>query len=110
MAQPVACSILLLASCAAEPGPRLVAAAPAAASRGAMVAIEGEDLCGGDCATAAGEVLLGLGSTQLRVPVISYADTAATIAIPQLAPLGATQLVVSVGSASSNALAFEVLP
>ena len=46
----------------------------------------------------------------LRVPVISYADTAATVAIPQLAPLGATQLVVSVGSASSNALAFEVLP
>ena len=110
MVQPVACSILLLAGCVAEHGPQLGSAAPPAAGRGAIVTLVGSDLCAGDCSTAAGEVLLGLGAQQLRAPIVSYADAVAVIAIPQLAPVGATEIVLSVGAASSNALAFEVLP
>jgi hypothetical protein len=110
MVQPVTCAILLVAGCAATPGPRLLAASPAQGSPGALIALTGTDLCAGDCATAAGEVLLGLGAQPLRAPVASYDDTMAVIAVPSLAPVGATQIVVTVGSASSNALAFEVLP
>jgi hypothetical protein len=75
-----------------------------------MVTLTGSDLCDGACETAAGEVLVGLGSTQLRAGVTSYDDASAVIVIPSLAPVGATQLVVSVRSTSSNALPFEVLP
>ena len=110
MVQPVTCSILLLAGCLGEHGPRLTSATPAQGSPGAMITLTGTDLCAGDCATAAGEVLLGLGSPQLRAPIASYADTTAVIAVPSLAPVGATEIGVTVGSASSNALAFEVLP
>ncbi len=110
MVQPVACSILLLAGCVTEHGPRLVSADPAQAQHDAMVTLSGTDLCDGDCATAAGEVLIGLGSTQIRAPIISYDDALAVISIPDLAPIGDTQLVVSVRDESSNALAFEVLP
>lgn len=110
MVQPVTCVILLLAGCLGERGPRLTAATPAQARPGALVMLAGTDLCAGDCAAAAGEVLVGLGARQLRAPIASYADTLAVIAVPSLAPAGATELVVTVGSASSNALAFEVLP
>lgn len=110
MVQPVICWILLLAGCAIEHGPTLVAADPAQAQRGALVSLTGMDLCDGDCTTAAGEVLVGLGETQIRAGIASYDDAMAVIAIPDVAPIGATQLVVSVRSTSSNALAFEVLP
>ena len=110
MVQPVTCAILLLAGCLGEHGPRLTSSAPAQGSPGAMIALTGTDLCAGDCATAAGEVLLGLGAHPLRAPITSYDDSSAVIVVPALAPIGVTQLVVSVGSASSNALAFEVVP
>jgi hypothetical protein len=110
MVQPVTCSILLLAGCVTEHGPRLLAADPPQAQHQAMVSLTGTDLCDGDCATAAGEVLIGLGSTQIRAAIVSYDDALAVIAIPDLAPVGATRLVVSVRDASSNALAFSVLP
>ena len=109
MVQPVTCAILLLAGCA-EQGPRLTSATPAAGRPGTMIALAGTDLCAGDCATAAGEVLLGLGAQPLRAPIASYDDAMAVIAVPELAPTGQTEIVVTVGSASSNALAFEVLP
>ena len=111
MVQPVICSILLLAAaCVTEHGPRLVGADPTQAQRGAMVTLSGSGLCDGACETAGGEVLVGLGSTQVRAPIVSYTDTVAVIEIPSLAPVGATDLVVSVRDQSSNALGFEVLP
>lgn len=102
----------VLAGCADDGGPRLDAVAPAAAQREAVVTITGRRLCGadGDCARATGEVLLGIEPPMVRANVVSYTDTAAAVAIPDVTPLGATSLVVTVGERSSNALAFEVVP
>jgi hypothetical protein len=85
---------------------------PAAAPREATIVITGRRLCGpgADCAHAAGEVQLGLEPPMVRVRVISYFDTVAEVAIPSIAPVGPTQLIVTVGERSSNALGFEVLP
>jgi hypothetical protein len=99
-----------LVACAGDHGPRLVAAMPAAAPRGAMVMLTGERLCGGDCTTAAGEVQIGLEPPMVRAIVVSYADTAAEVVIPPVAPIGKTALIVTVDERSSNALDFEVLP
>lgn len=112
MVQLVTRSILLLwlGACVTEHGPRLVAADPAQAARGTTVTLTGRALCDGACETAAGEVLLGLGAPQIRAGIVSYDDAVAVIAIPDVAPSGRTQIVVSVRDTSSNALAFEVLP
>ena len=93
-------------------GPRLDTVTPSAAPRGARVTITGHRLCGaqGDCARAAGEVQLGLEPPVVRASVVSYADTTAEIAIPSVAMVGHTSLVVVVNERSSNALDFEVLP
>ncbi len=101
-----------LAACADDGGPRLVAAAPAAAPRNATVMLTGQRLCGGggDCAMAAGEVQIGTEPPMVRAIVVSYADTAAEVVIPPVTPIGKTQLIVTVDERSSNALDFEVLP
>jgi hypothetical protein len=98
--------------CADDGGPRLDRVEPASASRDATVTLTGRRLCGasGECATAAGEIDLGLALPMVRVNVVSYADTTAMVVIPPAAPLGATVLIVTVDERSSNALAFEVLP
>ncbi|MCX5742666.1 MAG: hypothetical protein NT062_09240 [Proteobacteria bacterium] len=100
----------LVGGCLDDGGPRLDSVTPATAKRGAMVTIEGARFCSGGCATTTGEVLLGLALPQIRANVLAYADTMATIAIPSIAPLGATELVLVVDGTSSNALAFEVTP
>jgi len=98
--------------CADDGGPRLDGVAPAEASRNTMVTITGRRLCGasGDCASAAGEVDLGLALPMVRAGVVSYSDTSAVVVIPPIAPVGATVLIVTVGERSSNALDFAVLP
>lgn len=100
------------AGCADDGGPRLDAVTPSAARRDERVTITGRRLCGvaKDCATAAGEVQLGLVPPTMRAGVVSYSDTVAEVAIPSAAPIGDTVLVVIVGERSSNALDFEVLP
>ena len=102
---------LTLAGCADDGGPRLDAVMPVMAARGAMVTLTGSRLCGasGDCATAAGEVEIGLALPMVRAVVISYTDASAQIMIPPVTPVGATQLVVTVGERSSNAIDFMVL-
>jgi hypothetical protein len=104
--------VTTLVACVDDGGPRLDTVVPAAAHRDAMVTITGRRLCGGsgDCTTAAGEIQLGLASRTVRATVVSYADTEAQIAIPSVAPLGDTVLIVTVNERSSNALDFEVLP
>jgi hypothetical protein len=99
-------------ACSDDDGPRLEAAMPAAAMRDARVDLIGRRLCGaaGACASAAGEVQIGIEPPTVRAVVVGYADTSAQIVIPSVAPIGATVLIVTVNERSSNALAFEVLP
>lgn len=101
-----------LVACADDGGPRLSGVTPPAASRDARVTVTGSRLCGAraDCATAGGEVALGLDPPMVRAVVVGYSDTAAQIVIPAAAPIGATALIVTVNERSSNALDFEVLP
>lgn len=103
-------AVLAGPACADDGGPRLESATPAAARANDSVRLTGRRLCGGDCATAAGEVVVGLTLPAVRAVVTAYADDAATIVIPPAAVVGASELVVTVGERSSNALAFEVLP
>jgi hypothetical protein len=111
LARTVLVGGLALAGCADDGGPRLDAATPSAAARNTMVTLTGRRLCGAgaDCASAAGEVQLGLALPTVRALVVSYSDTAAQIVIPQVTPLGPTTLLVTVNERSSNALDFEVL-
>lgn len=101
-----------LAGCVDDGGPRLETVTPSMAARGSMVTITGRRLCGetGNCATAGGEVQLGLDLPVVTANVVEYSDTNAVIVIPQVAPVGPTELVVTVNERSSNTLGFEVLP
>jgi hypothetical protein len=105
-------AVLAAASCSDGTGPRLDSAAPAAASAAAVVTITGRHLCGptSDCATAGGQIQIGLQPPTVAATIVSYADTTAQIQIPAIAPVGRTSLVVTVDDRASNALAFEVLP
>jgi hypothetical protein len=102
----------LLAGCVDDGGPRLESATPEATGRGGMVTLAGSRLCGraGNCDTAGGEVELGIGLPAVRANVVAYADTSMVIVIPSVAPVGPTQLVITVNERASNALDFEVLP
>lgn len=108
----IALGALSFIACSDDEGPRLEAATPAAAMRDARVELTGRRLCGegAACATAAGEIQIGIDPPMVRAVVESYSDTSAQIVIPSVAPIGATVLIVTVNERSSNALAFEVLP
>ena len=103
---------LAVAGCADDGGPRLDAVMPAAAARNGQVMLFGSRLCGsrGDCGSAGGEITIGIDPPFVQAAVLAYEDMAATIVIPTIAPVGKTQLVVTVNERSSNALEFEVLP
>jgi hypothetical protein len=100
------------AGCVDDNGPRLDAAEPAAAARGATVTLAGRRLCGehARCEAAGGAVRLGVDPPVVQANVLAYGDTEAQIEIPGVAPLGPTVLIVTVNDRASNALAFEVLP
>jgi hypothetical protein len=98
-----------LSGCVAD-GPRLESVVPEAARRGAQVELVGRGLCEGDCATAGGEVQLGLSSQVVIAGVLALADDSATIQIPDVVEIGRTQIVLTVNEHASNALDFEVLP
>jgi hypothetical protein len=99
-------------ACATSAEPRLLAAMPASAPRGAEVTVSGERMCGPahDCGRAGGQILLGVDPPQVAATIVSYTDTSAVIGIPQVAPVGGTSIVLTVDDQASNALAFEVLP
>jgi hypothetical protein len=103
---------LVLAACAAPPGPRLEAAMPAAAPHAAAVMLSGERLCGtsSDCMAVAATIQIGLELPAIDAQIIAYSAGSATIIIPASAALGPTDLVVTVNGRASNALAFEVVP
>jgi hypothetical protein len=102
---------MMLAGCTDDGGPRLATVVPASTNPGGMVTLSGMRLCGahGDCATAGGEVLIGLAQPGILAQIVTYADDHAVIEIPSLTPAGATFLSVTVDDQASNALAFEVL-
>ncbi|MBA3538375.1 MAG: hypothetical protein H0T79_01995 [Deltaproteobacteria bacterium] len=108
----VLAGMLGVSGCVAEQGPRLLAVTPGAAPREALVTLEGERLCGAtdDCTRAAGEILIGFDPPQVRATVVRYDVDRAEIRIPSIAPIGATQLVVTVDDRTSNAIDFEVRP
>jgi hypothetical protein len=109
MTQPVTCAILLLlGGCATQYDPKLTSAAPDHDIAGGLISLSGTDLCDGDCDTAAGEVLFGLGSTPLRAQVEMFDDDTVILTVPSFAPDGPTQIVVSVRDKSTNALDFTV--
>jgi hypothetical protein len=85
---------------------------PAAAAHDATVTITGRRLCGAsaDCASAAGQVQIGLDAPIVRANVTAYTDTHADIVIPEVAPAGVTKIVVTVNERASNSIDFEVLP
>lgn len=105
-------AVLALAGCADDAGPRLDSATPSAARRRAHVVLAGERLCGpdGDCATAAGAIRIGESASVVQATVVAYEDRRAEIEIPEIAPIGPTELIVTVNERASNALAFEILP
>ena len=103
---------LALAACTTEPGPQLDAVVPAAASHDATVTLSGERLCGtsSDCMAVTSTLQIGLELPVIDAVITDFTATSATIVIPDLAPVGKTELVITVNNRSSNALAFEVLP
>jgi hypothetical protein len=106
----IGAALLLFVACADDGGPRLAAATPASAPPGALVTITGERLCGesGNCEAAGGSIRLGYDNA-VQVMIIDYADTAAQIRIPQIAPVGETVLIATVNERASNALDFRVV-
>ena len=112
MVQAAAALAIVLVGCVDDGGPRLQAVMPASASHDAVVMLVGTRFCGphADCASAGGEVALGLDPPSVQAPIVSFEDTQAQIRIPALAPVGPTQVVMTVNDRSSNALGFEVLP
>jgi hypothetical protein len=100
-----------LAGCVEERGPRLDAVEPVAAGRGALVTLLGRRLCGepANCDAAGGKIQLGLSPPSVLARVVEYSDTRAVIQIPQIAPSGPTQIVVTVNEYASNAIDFEIL-
>jgi hypothetical protein len=111
----VAAAVAALAACHTDDGgPRLDSIAPASAAAGQIVALTGTRLCtgdgsSGDCANTPATIALGSSPPMIQVEVATYADTSATFVVPDVAPIGATSVVVTVGDQSSNMLAFEVL-
>ncbi|CAN5655735.1 hypothetical protein BH11MYX1_BH11MYX1_23720 [soil metagenome] len=103
---------LFLAACAAEPGPQLETASPAAAAHAATVTLSGERLCGtsSDCMAIAATIQIGLEFPAIAAPILAYTATSATIIVPDNAVIGPTEIVVTVNNRASNALSFEVLP
>lgn len=103
--------VLLLAACSAdESGPKLASASPASATHGASVIVTGEHLClSRPCEQTGGTVQLGLG-TSVQAIVTDATDTRWAFVVPAAAPVGDTEIVITVNGRSSNALSFEVLP
>lgn len=103
---------LVLAACTTEPGPQLDAVVPASAAHDATVTLSGERLCGtsNDCMAVTSTLQVGLDLPVIDAVITNFTTTSATIVIPALAPVGKTELVITINNRSSNALAFEVLP
>ncbi len=102
--------LLLVSACSSDDGPHLSSADPPSAGLNATVTLTGSRLCGptGDCTTTIPEVQLGLSNPVVGAPVVMSAATSFEIVIPPNAPIGKTELVVTVDDTSSNALDFEV--
>ena len=102
-------ALALLAACAEDPGPRLETVTPRMTPAGGIVTLTGTRLCGdaGNCETAAGAIRIGY-DNPVQATILDYADTAATIRIPQITPVGATVLIATVNERASNGIGLVV--
>lgn len=99
-------------------GPVIDSVAPEQGQRGAQVEIMGARFCGDDdgaaddqgaCTTPpAGFVNFGIEDPVVRADVVSWMDERITVTVPNMAPAGATVIVVTVNGVSSNAADFDV--
>ena len=104
--------VLLAAGCAQNTGPHLASVTPSFVYNATTmnVTIDGERMCAGDCAHAAGEIALEYDDgVVLQLSIVSFADTSAQVAIPGGAPTGTCSIVLTVNGSSSNALPFSVM-
>lgn len=107
-----------LAACTPAVGPAVDRVEPAAAARGAMVTVYGEDFCGdgraagdGSCTTLPpGSVTFGLALPTARAVVSAWSDGAIRVTVPDAARTGETEVMVTVDGRTSNAASFVVLP
>ena len=119
---PIALSFAAIAAVAAMLGvtvppkdPRVIAARPDLAKRGASVVIEGERLCGpkaaptAPCTVPAAMVYLGDDGDAVAAPITAWTGGAITITIPTTATIGKTELVVWGRGKKLGAVPFEVL-
>jgi hypothetical protein len=102
----------LLASCAGVDGPELLSASPASAAAGDTVTLHGTGFCPhaseGECGVASGDVVFGL-ETPIGAAITRWTATEIDVVVPTLAPVGATEIILTTDGRSSGALAFEVL-
>jgi uncharacterized protein (TIGR03437 family) len=111
----------LVLTCAAVLGgcisdaPHIDAVAPTTAARGTMVTLTGSRFCQGagvgtDGACAgpiAGKVDFGVDGP-VAGQVVSWTDTQVVVVVPQLAATGSSDVYMTSGGLSSNAVAIEV--
>jgi hypothetical protein len=103
--------LALAGGCANDGGPHLVAVSPATAAPGDIVEITGTGFCGAvaDCAHVAASVILGTSSPYVDAVPVSWTATIADVQIPTAAPVGKSELVMTVDDQSSNALTIELV-
>ena len=103
----------MLAACSTDDGgPRLDAVMPTSVPAGGTAVVTGTRFCGagGDCSNVAATLALGAEPPMVDAQIEAYSDTSAMFIVPRIGPVGPTQLILTVGDQSSNALALEVLP
>jgi hypothetical protein len=107
------CLVAAAACSTDDGGPRLDSIAPTSVMQGAMAMLTGSRLCGAGgsaaCANVPATIALGIEPPMVQAEVVSYTDTAATFVVPSIVPAGQTDVIVTVGDQSSNALSFDVL-
>jgi len=101
-------ALATLGACLDAGGPHIDRVSPAAAPRGATVELSGDGFCRGDCATTTGYVDIGVELPMVRAAVTAWSATRIAVVVPEAAPVGRTDLIVTVDGSSSNAVAFEV--
>jgi len=103
-----------LAGCITN-APHIDSVSPTTAARGAMVTLTGVRFCqgagvgsDGSCAGAvAGKVDFGVDGP-VEAQIVSWTDTKVVAVVPQLAATGSTDVYLTSGGLSSNAVSIEV--
>ena len=108
----LAVGLLVIAACADDDGPTITSLAPPAARHAAVVMIVGTNLCGGvsTCHGLGGMIQIGLSSPSYQATPYDVTNDMWKFQVPDIVPLGATDVLISINGRASNAIGFEVLP